>query len=98
MTDDEKKYQINLRQLIEDYVWGQFLGNMSFLHRLFTRRRHYEFDIRWGYMDFNHTTTTKKRESTIYITVFTFLQLYIFSEHIVTNFVNTVFLLVFINN
>jgi len=72
--DDDNKYQINLQQLIEDYVWGEFRGDMFALRRPFTRRRHYEFDIRWGFMDFTHTTESKERPVTGYTTLLPFIQ------------------------
>jgi len=61
---DGNPYQINLRQLIEDYVWGEYLEDMIAIRRPFTRRRDYEFNIMWEYMDFTHTTESKTRPTT----------------------------------
>jgi len=69
--DKGESYHIDLLQMIEDYmyVWDLFRKDMFVLRLPFTRRRHYEFDIRWGYVDFTHKTENKLRSNAGSITL-----------------------------
>lgn len=56
MPGGERIYQVNLEELIEDYVWMCYKKDLGFFRRIFRRRGHYIFDVRWGYLDFSHVT------------------------------------------
>lgn len=57
-----KILQVNLEEVIEDYVWRLFKEGRGFLKRFFLRRSDYVFDIRWGYIDFKHVTIPDKKQ------------------------------------
>lgn len=63
MTNGEKVYQVNLEELIQDYTWRCYKGDQGFLTRLFLKRHNFQFDIRWGYIDFKHVTNPKKKST-----------------------------------
>lgn len=58
----DKIIQLNLEEVIEDYVWRMFKKGRGFLKRFFLRRSDYVFDIRWGYIDFKHVTIPDKKQ------------------------------------
>ncbi|KAH3707871.1 uncharacterized protein LOC127858638 [Dreissena polymorpha] len=57
----DKDFQLDLQELVENYVWDCFTQDLGCIKRLFHRRHKYYFDIRWGFVDFSHVTTTKER-------------------------------------
>ena len=60
----DNDYQVNLEELIEEYVWDCFQDDMGFISGIFNRKPKFYFDIRWGYLDFSHTTENKERPVT----------------------------------
>ncbi|KAH3841955.1 uncharacterized protein LOC127878032 [Dreissena polymorpha] len=58
---DDKEFQLNLQELVENYVWDCFKCDLGFLKGIFYQRHKHYFDIRWGYVDFQHVTTKTDR-------------------------------------
>ncbi|XP_052794677.1 uncharacterized protein LOC128227838 [Mya arenaria] len=61
---EDKVYQINLQELIEEYVWSCFQDDLGCIRGIFNRKPKFYFDIRWGYLDFTHRTESKERPVT----------------------------------
>ena len=62
MGDSGRIYEVNLSDLVEQYVWRRYKEDMSFLRRLFFSKKFHYIDIRWGYAKFEHTTTRSNVE------------------------------------
>ncbi|KAL4224442.1 hypothetical protein ACF0H5_017894 [Mactra antiquata] len=60
---NEKIFQVNLEEVISKYAWKAYLFNKNFAQKWFMKRSNYEFDIRWGYLDFKHETIPEKKEN-----------------------------------
>ncbi|XP_060586281.1 uncharacterized protein LOC132742018 [Ruditapes philippinarum] len=66
MGSNGRIYQVNLGELVENYIWGRYKHDTSFIKRLFLRRSNHLFDIRWGYVDFKHAAYPEnKKQQTI---------------------------------
>lgn len=61
---EETVYQINLQQLVEKYIWSKYKSDVGFPKKYFLRKDRYYCDIRWGYVDFVHETTSSIRPNT----------------------------------
>lgn len=60
--DTDKPYQIDIKELVEKYIWKRFKEESSFVQKIFHRKSKYYLDIRWGYIDFAHETKYRERE------------------------------------
>ncbi|XP_053399342.1 uncharacterized protein LOC123557053 [Mercenaria mercenaria] len=65
MTKGDRIYQVNLKELVEDYTWRCYKRDQGFFRKRFLRRSHYVFDIRWGYVDFKHVTNRDDKKSNV---------------------------------
>lgn len=63
MANKERIYSVNLEELVQDFVWGQYKNDLGFFKRMFVRRSQYYVDVPWGYVDFKHETTSVERPS-----------------------------------
>ncbi|KAH3809734.1 uncharacterized protein LOC127835290 [Dreissena polymorpha] len=54
---ENKEFQLDLQELVENYAWKRFTVQLGCIKRLFHRRYKYYFDIPWGFVEFSHETT-----------------------------------------
>ena len=64
LKDEERIDQINLQELVENYIWNKFKNDTGFPKKFFLCKSRYYCDVRWGHVEFSHKTSAEERPKT----------------------------------